>query len=242
MNHPMQTVALSHLFHSLFHHPKAVEVPYNDSHDYSQVPFDAVAIIKAANNPLKMDLIPTRVLGKVRTKYFHITSMVYLTHTPQAEGLTPLEADFKLREINPMYAGAYPSELTDTDVLFKEVVHMWLTWLEANPAPEPEANTYLGEYPVELDASPFRSLDQKELAIYFMGRYSQLTGAEHKAWVLDQVARILHGGQIADLRKVVWTKGDPEYRFTISESPEYQRWLSALLKKYPNYNCGLAPF
>lgn len=109
------------------------------------------------------------------------------------------------------------------------------------------AETYLGEFPVNIKKSPFADYTPADWALYFIGSYGQIDGAHHKQWVLDQAARILHGTPI----KVVearWTDHEPEYRVTLkAPSKAYKKWVKEMKGENENgdpeydYDEGIAP-
>jgi hypothetical protein len=89
--------------------------------------------------------------------------------------------------------------------------------------------TYLGEETLlNLQGTPFEHFTPKEWALEFIGRYGQIDGAHHKQWVLDTVARILHGTPVI-VKRAAWQDGairQTEYRVdTGPPSPGYNAWL-----------------
>lgn len=90
--------------------------------------------------------------------------------------------------------------------------------------PEP-IMAYLGETPVALADSPYKDTTPAELALEFIQNYGGIDGAHHKTWVLDQVARILNGSPIEDLRRAEWDDTPAEYRFEIGASDAYRAWV-----------------
>lgn len=85
---------------------------------------------------------------------------------------------------------------------------------------------FLGETPVALEDSPYKDTTPVELALEFIRKDGGIDGAHHKAWVLDQVARILHGSPIENLRRAEWDEHDPEWRFSIGASQAYKDWVA----------------
>lgn len=88
---------------------------------------------------------------------------------------------------------------------------------------------YLGETKVKsLVGTPFEGYEAKDWALYYIGSYGQIDGSHHKQWVLDQVARILHGTKV----KVVlakWNNGHEEYRVNLaSPSAAYKKWVKEM--------------
>lgn len=101
--------------------------------------------------------------------------------------------------------------------------------------------TYLGETTVDIANSPFKNYTPFDWAMYFIERYGQIDGDHHKAWVIDQVARILKGSPItAKLAK--WSTGEEEYRIDIGkQTQEYKKWVREMNKHGYTYEKGIAP-
>lgn len=114
---------------------------------------------------------------------------------------------------------------------------------------------YAGEKPVKsLKGTPFEGFTPVQWALYLIERYGQTDGAHHKAWVLDQVARILHGTPVS-VRLASWeTLGKitlTEWRADTAEPPskEYLAWVEEMRRgnaaededdEY-DYDEGIAP-
>lgn len=107
---------------------------------------------------------------------------------------------------------------------------------------------YLGEQIVQIETSPFNGYTAADWALYFIGAYGQIDGAEHKQWTLDQVARILNGTKII-VKIATWENGHSEYRIELDEpSDKYNNWAVEQLGakdedgEYEyDYNTGIAP-
>lgn len=98
---------------------------------------------------------------------------------------------------------------------------------------------YLGEFPKKVRRTPV------EWALRLIERYGQIDGAHHKAWVLDQVARVLKGAPVT-VCEARWKDRPPEEHFTVGTSPEYERWVIEMKNgdDGPNtydYDEGIAP-
>ena len=114
--------------------------------------------------------------------------------------------------------------------------------------PQP-ATTYLGETPVDIRKHPtYRFYTREDWALVWLMRYGQIDGEHHKAWVIDQVARILHGTPVVvTLAKWADGKGTQEYRLDLGEpSQMYKAWVrrSKAGEDGPNtysYCEGIAP-
>jgi len=80
---------------------------------------------------------------------------------------------------------------------------------------------YLGEFDTEIN----REFTAHDWALWYIGRYGGFDGDHHKTWVLDQVARILHGTPV--IRKEArWDNGHAEFRaWTGDPSAGYQEWV-----------------
>lgn len=53
--------------------------------------------------------------------------------------------------------------------------------------------SYPGEQVVSQDLTPYAEHTPSDWAMEFVTRYGQIEGSHRRAWVLDQVARILKG-------------------------------------------------
>jgi hypothetical protein len=100
--------------------------------------------------------------------------------------------------------------------------------------------TYLGETIVDTSTHPtFAERTKEAWAMEFITRYGQIDGESHKAWVLDQVSRILLGTPVV-VKRADWSDGKFEYRFTVgSPSATYAAWLK--LMRRDGYDKGTAP-
>ena len=83
------------------------------------------------------------------------------------------------------------------------------------------ASTYLGEFPKEVSRTP------SEWALLIIERCGQIDGEHHKAWVLDQVARVLLGAPVT-VTEARWTDHAPEERFTVGTCEAYESWVCAM--------------
>lgn len=79
---------------------------------------------------------------------------------------------------------------------------------------------YLGEFTTEVHKT------KEEWALYFIESYGQIDGDHHKAWVLDQVARILNGTPVV-CKEARWDNGYSELRESTGEpSQRYKDWVA----------------
>ena len=108
---------------------------------------------------------------------------------------------------------------------------------------------YLGETLIDIKKDPnFKDFTAQDWAMKYIELYGGFGGSHHKAWVLDQVSRILKGTPII-LKLAKWSDGLQEYRFETGEpSPEYLQWVQLMLgEKDENgeyeydYDEGIAP-
>lgn len=111
------------------------------------------------------------------------------------------------------------------------------------------ATEYLGSTIVDPETVPaFAGYTPTDWAILFIEMYGQIDGEHHKAWVLDQVTRILKGTSVV-VKLARWSNGEEEYRFHTNDipSPEYLAWVEEMLgdevdgeREYDYYK-GIAP-
>ncbi len=104
---------------------------------------------------------------------------------------------------------------------------------------------YLGEFDTDED----KDLTKEQWALRYIMAYGGIDGAHHKDWVLDQVARILHGTLV--IRKEArWDNGHAELRFTTGEPTQaYLDWVAECRGEYDEewdeyeygYSEGIAP-
>lgn len=107
---------------------------------------------------------------------------------------------------------------------------------------------YLGEFPVYIKTHPeYSQYNASSWAMMFISMYGQIDGAHHKAWVLDQVSRILLGTPVI-VMEARWESGHTELRFHTGEPSEsYQNWVLSMLGNDQGidyefeYDEGIAP-
>jgi hypothetical protein len=109
--------------------------------------------------------------------------------------------------------------------------------------------TYLGETIMAQADTPYAAYTASDWAMHFVERYGQTDGGHHKAWVLDQVARILKGTPV-QIRLAKWSDGEQDYRICTVEPPSevYLAWVELMLgEEHPtfgreySYDEGCAP-
>ena len=108
-------------------------------------------------------------------------------------------------------------------------------------------NNYLGEFPVDIENTPFKDFTQSDWALYYIGRYGQTDGAHHKAWVLDQVTRILKGTKVK-VTEAIWglyidEKTESEFRVDLEDpSEEYKQFIEEYCEGGDyDWDSGIAP-
>ena len=108
---------------------------------------------------------------------------------------------------------------------------------------------YLGNFPVDIATSEFANYTAADWAMLYIEKYGQIDGAHHKAWVLDQVARILKGTYVV-VTEARWENGHTEFRFKLGEpSNEYGIWVDEMVGDWDeeyetfeySYEVGIAP-
>lgn len=100
---------------------------------------------------------------------------------------------------------------------------------------------YLGETDVNVAKHPkYKDYTPKDWAMMYIEMYGQIDGDHHSKWVLDQVARILHGTPV--LMKIAsWKNGHTEERFNTGEpSKSYLDWVERMTEEN-GYDDGIAP-
>ncbi len=99
---------------------------------------------------------------------------------------------------------------------------------------------YLGEFEPDWETCEFAGNLPRDWVIYWIESYGQIDSAHHKAWVLDQVMRILQGTPVI-VKEARWENGEKEYRVSLGEpSQQYKTWLNTMnTESY--YDSGIAP-
>lgn len=107
-------------------------------------------------------------------------------------------------------------------------------------------STYIGSKRVDVKDTPFKDYTPTDWALEYITRYGGKDSRHHKAWVIDQVARILNGCNII-VEMHEWSDCEPEYRFYTDEpSQQYKDWVAKLKdgEDGPDtygYDKGIAP-
>lgn len=113
------------------------------------------------------------------------------------------------------------------------------------------AHGYLGEFDVDIVATPFKDHTPADWAMEHISRYGGIDGEHHKAWVFDQIARILKGTPVI-LKEARWDRGGTqhtEYRYWTGEPSEgYHLWVKGMLGEQDedgeyeyDYDVGICP-
>lgn len=77
-------------------------------------------------------------------------------------------------------------------------------------------------------------------ALEYIEKYGGIDGEHHKAWVIDQVTRILKGGEI-EVKVATFTDYPPEFRFEVIASQEYWKYRQEVKDDGYFYDEGIAP-
>lgn len=106
---------------------------------------------------------------------------------------------------------------------------------------------FLGETPIEQKDTIYANSTPIELALLYIQLYGGIDGSYHKDWVLDQVARLLNGAPLVNLRLAKWSDGDSELRHSIGTNEAYDLWVSTCRGELIDgeyeysYELGIAP-
>lgn len=103
---------------------------------------------------------------------------------------------------------------------------------------------YLGEFDIDLAGTLYANFTPLDWAMHWIEKYGQIDGDHHKAWALDQIARILKGTRVV-VKEARWGNGHTELRMTLAEpSDEYLQWVEDMRgedgEEYA-YEVGIAP-
>ena len=91
---------------------------------------------------------------------------------------------------------------------------------------------YLGEFPVQCKILPYDDYTSAEWILHWIGMYGQFDGAHHKAWVLDQIARIVNGTPVI-IKEARWDDGTTVLRFYLDEPTQaYRDWVQSMRGEY----------
>ncbi len=105
-----------------------------------------------------------------------------------------------------------------------------------------EEISYLGETIIDVSESIFKDNTKEDWIQYFIESYGQIDGDHHKAWLLDQIMKILNDCKII-IKLAQWSNGQEEYRISIEKhSDKYETWISNYTRGcIYSYETGIAP-
>ena len=84
---------------------------------------------------------------------------------------------------------------------------------------------YRGQVRVDIHKTKYAMYSKQDWVLLWIEMYGSIDGDHHKAWLIDQIARILKGTQII-LSIAKWKSGEENERFRLSEPPkEYWDWV-----------------
>lgn len=101
---------------------------------------------------------------------------------------------------------------------------------------------YLGEIEVKIEKSEFSKYTKVDWVLLWTTMHGQVDGSHHKAWLIDQIQRILFDTNVI-IKKAEWDNGEYEFRYSLgSPSEAYLKFI----KLYENngeyeWSCGIAP-
>ena len=84
-----------------------------------------------------------------------------------------------------------------------------------------------GEYLGETDVTDQYNLSKKEIALKYLEMYKGIDGGHHKEWLLDQIARILHGASVT-IKEAKWEDGYTEIRYKVGTCDDYENWVQKM--------------
>lgn len=101
---------------------------------------------------------------------------------------------------------------------------------------------YLGETEQDIHKTEYAMFSKHDWILMWVERYGGIDGADHKDWLLDQIAQITLGTPVI-MSVAEWDNGFKEDRFNLGEpSKEYQKWVLKVSGGIiENYNTGTAP-
>ncbi len=108
---------------------------------------------------------------------------------------------------------------------------------------------YLGEKEFDIKDTPFADYTPADWSLYYIESYGQFDGRHHKAWVLDQIARVIHGTPLI-IKQATWDDHEPEWRVETGEPSEaYLEWVGEMRGEWDDdeqdfeywYEEGVAP-
>ncbi len=83
---------------------------------------------------------------------------------------------------------------------------------------------YLGEKTLDIHKTKYAMYSKEDWTLLWIEMYSGIDGANHKDWIIDQLARILKGTKVI-VKEAEWSNGHKEERLSLDEPPkEYWEW------------------
>lgn len=104
---------------------------------------------------------------------------------------------------------------------------------------------FLGRFPSDYGKNHTR----EQWALEYIMQFGGIDGDHHKAWVLDQVARVLHGTPVI-CEEARWDNGETDIVFSTGEPTQsYHDWVLECRGEYDedeeeyeyDYDPGIAP-
>ena len=83
---------------------------------------------------------------------------------------------------------------------------------------------YLGETDITEEHG---EINPTEMSLHYIMMYGGIDGSHHKNWLLDQIARILHGCPVT-VKRASWDNGETELRYSVGENDEYLKWVKSV--------------
>lgn len=84
---------------------------------------------------------------------------------------------------------------------------------------------YLGEVTVDVKETKYSTHTPQDWAMKWIELYGGIEGVHHKAWLVDQIVRILKGTQVI-VKLAEWENGVKEERFELGKTPrDYDQWV-----------------
>jgi len=104
--------------------------------------------------------------------------------------------------------------------------------------------SFLGETVLDIQNTNYSTYSSQDWVMLWIEMYGQIDGSHHKAWLIDQISRILKGTKVI-VKVAKWDDGQQEERFILDEpSSEYNQWVETFydedFETNPYYK-GIAP-
>jgi len=105
---------------------------------------------------------------------------------------------------------------------------------------------YLGETKLNIEETKYAFFTPQDWVMLWIEKYGDVSGDHYKAWLLDQLARILKGTKII-VKVAKWKNGHTEERFNLDDPPQkYWDWVKEMKAgedgpETYDYDFGIAP-